>query len=67
MTKITTTHRAGSWRTDINEDGDIQSLDLPLASALYVWGIEGEFHPSVVAAKELAANVRGSATLVLEA
>lgn len=67
MTIITTTYRAGSWRTEINEEGDILSVDLPLASALYVWGIEGAFEPSVVAAKELAAHVRGSATLVLEA
>lgn len=67
MTKITTTYRAGSWRTEFNEDGDVQSIDLPLTDALSVWGLDGYVKTRVADAKQMLAEFTGTATIVLEA
>lgn len=67
MTKITTTCCAGNWRTEFNEDGDVQSIDLPLTDALHVWGLDGMVKIKVAEAKQLIAELTGSATVTVEA
>lgn len=66
MTTITTTCSAGTWRTEIREGNDSQSEALSLSDALYVWGLDTAFHPTIIAAKELVAEVCGTASLILD-
>lgn len=67
MTKITTTCSAGNWRTEFDEDGETQAIDLPLTDALYVWGLDGMVKTKVAEAKQLIAELTGSASLTVEA
>ena len=59
----TTVTVAGKFRTTMNESGVYTSVQLDLASALQVWGMETMFDPRCIARVQAEARNHGTGVL----